>query len=89
MGHFWTTTQETERWSFFCRKIRGQIKTPVGFVPDTGVFIMKLSKKAIKEFREIYLEENGIELEEEKAEIKALSFLMVIKIIYKPVPETS
>lgn len=45
-----------------------------------------LSKKAIKEFKEIYLERYGKELSDSKATDLALRLLTLFKAIYKPIP---
>jgi len=48
---------------------------------------MGLSKKAIKEFKEIYREEFGETISDEAAEEKGQRLLSLFKIIYKPIPE--
>lgn len=47
---------------------------------------MKLSKKALKEFKQIYLEEYGKELKDSEALEKATKLLVLVKAIYKPIP---
>lgn len=47
---------------------------------------MKLSKKALKEFLEIYFQEYGIKLDEKEAQDKAYRLLVLVKTIYKPFP---
>jgi hypothetical protein len=44
-----------------------------------------LEKQAIKEFKQIYFEENGIELSDEEATEKALSVFNFFKVILSPV----
>lgn len=46
-----------------------------------------LSKKAINEFKEIWKEEFGDNLTEEKACTKTIKFLKLISVIYKPIPK--
>jgi hypothetical protein len=48
---------------------------------------MRLSKKAIKEFKKIYLKEFGRALSDEDAQEKGLNFLSLFKIIYRAIPE--
>jgi len=47
-----------------------------------------VSEKALKEFIEIYKEEFGVELEEEKALEMAISLLDFFNNIYRPVRKT-
>ena len=48
---------------------------------------MGLSKKAIKEFKEIYREEFGKTISDEKAQEKGQKLLSLFKIIYRPIPQ--
>ena len=48
---------------------------------------MGLSKKAIKEFKEIYKKEFGKTISDEEAEEKGQRLLSLFKIIYRPIPE--
>lgn len=47
---------------------------------------MRLSKKAIKEFKEIYYKEFGRTISDEEAQEKGQSLLSLFKIIYRPIP---
>jgi hypothetical protein len=47
---------------------------------------MKLSKEALKEFKDIYFEEYGKKLNEEETQEKASKLLVLMKAIYKPLP---
>jgi len=46
---------------------------------------MKLSKQAIKEFKEIYQEEFGIDIPYKEANELGLNLLNLFKIIYQPI----
>lgn len=48
---------------------------------------MGLSKKAIKEFKEIYRKEFGETISDEDAEEKGQRLLSLFKIIYRPIPQ--
>ncbi|PIR42207.1 hypothetical protein CO058_02105 [candidate division WWE3 bacterium CG_4_9_14_0_2_um_filter_35_11] len=48
--------------------------------------VMRLSKKAIDDFKIIYFEEFKVELTNEEANVKGLELLNFIKLIYKPMP---
>ncbi len=50
---------------------------------------MKLDKKAIKEFQEIYRGDYGVNLEFSEAEKLAISFFMQMTAIYKEIPKKS
>jgi len=50
---------------------------------------MFISNQAILEFREIYKNEYGIELDEKEARRKAIKVLKVMEIIYKPLKVTN
>jgi hypothetical protein len=45
-----------------------------------------LSEKAVKDFKELYLLQYGVELSYDVAEEKALKLLRLFKHIYKPIP---
>ena len=47
---------------------------------------MKLSKKAVDDFKKIYFEEFKVTLTDYEANKKGLSLLEFIKLIYKPIP---
>ena len=47
---------------------------------------MQLSRKAIDDFKKIYLEEFRVKLTDEEAGVKGLKLLNFIKLIYKPIP---
>jgi len=47
---------------------------------------MRLSKKAIKEFKEIYYREFGKIISDEEAQEKGQSLLSLFKIIYRAIP---
>jgi len=47
---------------------------------------MRLSKKAIKEFKEIYYKEFGKIISDEEAQEKGQSLLSLFKIIYRSIP---
>jgi len=46
---------------------------------------MKLSQKAINEFKRIYFEEFKVSLSDEEANQKGLELLQFIRLIYKPI----
>jgi len=46
-----------------------------------------LSERAIKNFSELYLKQNGVNLSTVEAERLALEFLNFFKLIYRPVPK--
>jgi len=48
---------------------------------------MRLSKKAIKEFKEIYYREFGKVLSKEEAREKGQRLLSLFKIIYRAIPK--
>jgi len=48
---------------------------------------MRLSKKAIKEFKEIYWKELGKKISDEEAQEKGQRLLSLFKIIYRPIPK--
>lgn len=47
---------------------------------------MRLSKKAIKEFKEIYYKEFGRTISDEEVQEKGQSLLSLFRIIYRPIP---
>lgn len=47
---------------------------------------MRLSKKAIKEFKEIYYREFGEKISDETAQEKGQRLIALFKIIYRPIP---
>lgn len=48
---------------------------------------MRLSKKAIKEFKEIYFEEFGERISDEEAHEMGENLLSLFRIIYQPIPK--
>ena len=48
---------------------------------------MKLSKEAIKEFKEIYYQEFGEGISDEAAQEMGGNLVSLFKIIYRPIPE--
>jgi hypothetical protein len=50
---------------------------------------MRLSKEAIKEFKEIYYEEFGERISDEEAQDLGESLLSLFKIIYRPIPKSN
>lgn len=48
---------------------------------------MKLSQKAIEEFKAIYSQDYGVELDNEKAREEATSFFHAMRAVYKPIPK--
>lgn len=48
---------------------------------------MQLTKDAIKEFKEIYLEEYNEQLPDKIAMEKAMQIINQFKIIYRPIPD--
>ena len=48
---------------------------------------MRLSKEAIKEFKEIYYKEFGERISDKEAQEMGASLLSLFKIIYRPIPE--
>ena len=48
---------------------------------------MRLSKEAIKEFQEIWYEEFGERISEEKAQEMGENLISLFKIIYRPIPK--
>ncbi|MHA1877820.1 MAG: hypothetical protein ACTSUC_15370, partial [Promethearchaeota archaeon] len=63
---------------------------PAFFVLFTSLILkvnMGLSKKAIKEFKEIYFKEYGEKISDEVAREKGQRLLSLFKIIYRPIPE--
>lgn len=47
---------------------------------------MQLSRKAIEDFKKIYLEEFKVNLTDAEANKKGVRFLRFMKLIYKPIP---
>lgn len=47
---------------------------------------MRLSKEAIKEFKEIYYKEFGKTISDEEAQEKGQNLLSLFKIIYRSIP---
>lgn len=47
---------------------------------------MRLSKEAIKEFKEIYYTEFGKTISDEEAQEMGQSLISLFKIIYRPIP---
>ena len=50
---------------------------------------MQLSKKAIDDFKKIYLEEFRVDLTDEEANKKGMELLEFLKLIYQPIPISS
>lgn len=50
---------------------------------------MQLSKKAIEEYKKIFLEESRKELSDEEANRQGIQLLRLMKLIYKPIPITN
>lgn len=48
---------------------------------------MRLSKEAIKEFKEIYYEEFGDRLSDEEAQEMGGSLISLFRVIYRPIPD--
>lgn len=48
---------------------------------------MKLSKKAIKEFKEIYFKKFNVKLTDEKANELGVELLEFFSLIYQPIPK--
>lgn len=48
---------------------------------------MQLSKRAINDFKRIYLAEFKVELTDEEANRKGVGLLELIKLIYRPIPK--
>ena len=48
---------------------------------------MRLSKEAIKEFKEIYYKEFGERISDKEAQEMGANLLSLFKIIYRPIPE--
>lgn len=48
---------------------------------------MTLSKKAIKEFQEMYKSDYGIDLEFEEAKKMAIAFMVQMSAVYKQIPQ--
>lgn len=49
--------------------------------------MMRLSQKAILEFKAIYLKKFGVALTDEKANELGLELLEFFKLIYRPIPK--
>jgi hypothetical protein len=49
---------------------------------------MKLSNKAIEDFKKLYLKKHNIKLSDEEANRLGVELLQFIKEIYKPIPKT-
>ena len=49
--------------------------------------MVKLSKEAIKEFKEIYKKEFGEEISDREAYDKASNLLRLFEAVYKPIPK--
>ena len=47
---------------------------------------MRLSKEAIKEFKEIYYKESGKIISDEETQEMGQSLISLFKIIYRPIP---
>lgn len=45
-----------------------------------------LSEQTIKEFKELYLKRYGVVLNNNEASEKALRYLRLFKLVYKPIP---
>ena len=50
---------------------------------------MQLSKKAIEDYKRIFLEESGELLSYEEANRQGVQLLKLMKLIYKPIPITN
>ena len=48
---------------------------------------MRLNKEAIKEFKDIYYEEFGERISDEKAQEMGANLISLFKIIYRPLPK--
>lgn len=48
---------------------------------------MRLSKQAIKEFKDIYYKEFGEKISDEETQEMGANLLSLFKIIYRPIPE--
>lgn len=46
-----------------------------------------LSEKAVKEYKEIYKQEFGIELSDEEARDEAEKMIRMFRVIYRPIPK--
>ncbi len=46
---------------------------------------MQLSKKAINDFKKIYLETYKVRLSDNEASKRAFNFLKLMKLVYKPI----
>jgi hypothetical protein len=51
--------------------------------------MMHLSKKAIEDFKKIYLEEHAISLSDEEANRLGVELLEFVNLIFKPIPQDS
>lgn len=49
--------------------------------------MMRLSKKAIDEFKVIYFQKFGVQLTDEQANELGIELLEFFKLIYKPIPK--
>lgn len=47
---------------------------------------MRLSEKAISEFKKIYSEELGVDLSKEQANEFGVSLLHLFRLVYRPIP---
>jgi hypothetical protein len=47
---------------------------------------MQLSKKAIEDYKRIFLEESGKLLSDEEANRQGVQLLKLMKLVYKPIP---
>lgn len=64
-----------------------QRNTLLGSLGKKDIEHMKLSKKALADFKKIYTKEFGVNLSEGELQNKALQFLIFFKKIYKPIPK--
>ena len=48
---------------------------------------MKLSQKAIDDFKKIYFKQFGIDLSDEEANALGIELLEFFRLIYKPIPK--
>lgn len=48
---------------------------------------MKLSDKAIKDFKRVYFNKFGVRLSDEEANEKGIELLEFFRLIYKPIPK--
>ena len=49
---------------------------------------MKLSDKAIRDFKKIYLDKYGLKINDEKANQLGIELVQFMKLIYRPIPKS-